>query len=108
MVGTGRAIWVGMAACCAAFVLGRYCDGLVAPEDVEKLQTASFGGRAYRAPFCPAAAAASLAPPQPAYFQELGRFGRRYARQPFSSRKMAMAVEEIYRSIQDRRAKLQG
>lgn len=108
VVGTGRAIREGMAACCAAFVLGRYCDGLVTPENVEKLQTANFSGRAYRAPFCPAAAAASLAQPQPAYFQELGRFGRRYALQHFSSRKMALAVEEIYRSILDRRAKLQG
>jgi len=97
VVGTGRAIREGMAAGCAAFVLGVHCDGLVTPDNIWALQETNFSGRTYKQTFCPSSAAQTLAQPEPEYFQALGRFGRRYALQHFSSRKMALAVVEVYR-----------
>lgn len=106
VVGTGRAIREGMAAGCAAFVLGAYCDGLVVPENVWALQETNFSGRTSKKPFSPSIAERTLAQPEPELFQALGRFGRRYALQHFSSRKMALAVQEIYRFAGAPRANL--
>ena len=108
VVGTGRAIREGMAAGCAAYVLGSYCDGLVTPENVEGLQTTNFSGRTQRQSFCPKSAANDLARPDPERFLELGRFGRRYALQHFSSGQMALAVEGVYRQALARQANLPG
>lgn len=107
VVGTGRAIREGMAAGCAAFVLGTHCDGLVTPENAARLRETNFSGRTFLAPFR-LADAACLAQPDPQYLQDLGKFGRRYALQHFSSRRMAQLVEQVYRSALAQQAKLPG
>lgn len=108
VVGTGRAIREGMAAGCAAYVLGTHCDGLVTPENVRQLEVANFSGRTYGRQFDAASAAEVLQHPDPEQFLALGRFGRRYALQHFSSRKMTLAVEQVYFSALDRQAKLRS
>jgi hypothetical protein len=106
VIGTGRAIREGMAAGCAAWVLGAYCDGLVTKDNVCRLEEANFSGRTSKGRFVPSEAAPFLEQPEPEFFQALGKFGRRWAQLRFSSLRMVRSLEQVYDTALAQPAKL--
>lgn len=99
VVGTGRAIREGMAAGCAAIVLGEYCDGIVSQANVKALEYFNFSGRFSKIKPSPDQFETFLKELTPNHLRELGDFGRAYAVQHFSIQKMAAALLEVYHSV---------
>ncbi|NMB01783.1 MAG: glycosyltransferase family 4 protein [Firmicutes bacterium] len=99
VVGTGRAIREGMAANSAVWILGTYSDGLVTPENVELLRQTNFSGRTSKREYCSQSASGDLKDPSIERLQALGNFGRQYASEHFSSKKMAEKLALIYKGI---------
>lgn len=98
VVGTGRTVREGMAHGAAVWVLGAYSDGLVTPENVEKLRRTNFSGRTTREIFSPKAAALDLREPSLERFSKLGNFGRQYAQEHFSLEAMVKKLIPIYQA----------
>ena len=103
VVGTGRAIREGMAAGCAAIVLGEYYDGVVNQENVKELEYYNFSGRFSKTIPSPDQLETFLKELTPEYIQELGNFGRAYATQHFSIQKMAASLLKVYHSAKNER-----
>lgn len=97
VVGTGRAVREGMAAGCAALVLGDMLDGLVTPENAAVLRRANFSGRARSMEPTPSNLRQELAKLESSEAGQLMRFSRAYAQEHFGIDKMAAEIVTVYR-----------
>lgn len=98
IVGTGRSIREGMAAGCAALVLGDYFDGIVSKANVELLRHYNFSGRATKQPTNKQSFTSTLESLSNKQLTNLQNFGLKYAQKHFSQRKMAEDILKVYMS----------
>lgn len=98
VIGTGRAIREGMAAGCAALVLGDAFDGIVTPDNVSELRAANFSGRATKQEADYETIIAAIDALTPEKLKELQIFSRKYAQENFSLTQMTKEIIRVYQS----------
>ena len=101
VVGTGRAVLEGLATGCAALVLGEGWDGLLAPDNAERLARDNFIGRATGQRPTAAAIRAALAElaANPALRRALARWGRRFVEERFDLQDVARRTAALYQEV---------
>lgn len=102
---TGRGIREAMACGCAAMVLGAFWDGLVTPENVDRLERYNFSGRASRQrPASPSIAVAIRDLLSDRHrLAALKAFGSELARRRWDAREMARRTAAVYEDVMQRR-----
>ncbi|MFO7312424.1 MAG: glycosyltransferase family 4 protein [Bacillota bacterium] len=110
VVGTGRAVLEGLATGCAALVLGEGWDGLLTPENADRLARDNFIGRARGTRPAPDAIRTALLElkQDPERRRALAAWGRRFVAERFDIRRVASQTAALYAEVlaelRDRRA----